>query len=631
MTKFEATTKASAEKAKTRAPQPRSFRNLFNPPVPINTEQNIPGGQINLLRTPKIPEGLEVEIPAFTTVGPPGTIDTVTVYINERPVHSVELPVPHVITFPIPVTLQDPVLESHGEKVVYFDVVNSINPNDGVSQNLTVTVDRLDPNLGAFPTAIILPEDLPDATVTPEYLEAHDDELVLQIPDYLDPQVGDYWAILFGDEQSQPNKGGLVSERPINVVLTKDELLLAGPGTKQVTYILEDRAGNPTKLAYRQQVFVILEPTPIDLLAPRVDAAPIDIVEAREGVLIEVDEYTNAASGDEVRVYWNDIYVDRVFLPPTPNWPLPFTAPWAVISSGVEGTAHMAQVRYEVIRSKAYPSPVLDVEVDLELIGPPNPGEPDPVNPALDVPLLTSSTGELNLLRPEDAGQPADVSFTLYDPAQTGEVIRLYYGPENLLVATYTVQSTDNPGDPIELQISWDDIVKVGNGTDIPLFYKIFANATTTNFQSSGSQLVDVRAIPLAEVNAPELNLLETQAGISCSDFPWRGVNARVVDAQNLQVGDIVTLHWLGLEGFTNSQPVEETRSSFPREVLNQNEVDTGVNLTIPWIPCMEPLRSGFVELYWIQERGGEDIGRSPVKSYYYFGEQGTGLCPGRP
>nr|NLU58726.1 hypothetical protein [Pseudomonas sp. BIGb0427] len=352
-----------------------------------------------------------MEIPAFTTVGPPGTIDTVTVYINERPVHSVELPVPHVITFPIPVTLQDPVLESHGEKVVYFDVVNSINPNDGVSQNLTVTVDRLDPNLGVFPTAIILPEDLPDATVTPEYLEAHDDELVLQIPDYLDPQAGDYWAILFGDEQSQPNKGGLVSERPINVVLTKEELLLAGPGTKQVTYILEDRAGNPTKLAYRQQVFVILEPTPIDLLAPRVDAAPIDIVEAREGVLIEVDEYTNAASGDEVRVYWNDIYVDRVFLPPTPNWPLPFTAPWAVISSGVEGTAHMAQVRYEVIRSKAYPSPVLDVEVDLELIGPPNPGEPDPVNPTLDVPLLTSSTGELNLLRPEDAGQPADVSF----------------------------------------------------------------------------------------------------------------------------------------------------------------------------------------------------------------------------
>nr|NLU58727.1 hypothetical protein [Pseudomonas sp. BIGb0427] len=109
------------------------------------------------------------------------------------------------------------------------------------------------------------------------------------------------------------------------------------------------------------------------------------------------------------------------------------------------------------------------------------------------------------------------------------------------MVATYTVLSTDNPGDPIELQISWDDIVTVGNGTDIPLFYKIFANATTTNFQSSGSQLVDVRAIPLAEVNAPELNLLGTQAGISCSDFPWRGVNARILDAQNLQVGDIVT------------------------------------------------------------------------------------------
>ncbi|WP_433885175.1 hypothetical protein [Pseudomonas vranovensis] len=630
MTKFETTTNVSAAKAKTRAPKPRNFRNLYNPPVPTNTEPNIPGGQINLLRTPKIPEGLKVDIPAFSTVGPPNSIDTVTVYINERPVYSFEKPVPHADSNPTPVLLQDPVLESHGEKIVYFEVVNSRNPNKGTSQSLRVTVDRLNPTHGGFPDAIILPLDLEEATVTPEYLEAHDNKLVLQIPDYLDPQVGDYWAILFGDEQSQPNKGGVVSERPIIVEMTKDELLLAGPGLKRVTYILEDRAGNPTSLAYRQPVFVILEPTPIDLLAPRVDAAPIDIVEAREGVLIEVDEYTNAASNDEVRVYWNDIYVGRVLLPPTPNWPLPFTAPWAVISSGVEGTAHTAQVRYEVIRTKTYHSLVLDVEVDLELIGPPNPGEPDPANPVLDVPLLTSSTGELNLLRPEDVGQPADVSFTLYDPAQMGEVIRLYYGPENLLVATYTVQSTDNPGDLIELQISWDDIATVGNGTDIPLFYKIFANATTTNFQSSGSQLVDVSATPLVEVNEPTLVVVHSHA-IACVDTPWNGITVKIVDAQNLQVDDTVTVHWIGLEGFVDRVPVESTRSSFSRQVLNQNEVDTGVILTIPWVPCMEPLRSGYVELYWIQERGGQAIGRSPVKSYEYYGEEGTGLCPGRP
>ncbi|CAI8836537.1 Ig-like_bact domain-containing protein [Pseudomonas donghuensis] len=630
MTKFETTTNVSAAKAKTRAPKPRNFRNLYNPPVPINTEPNIPGGQINLLRTPKIPEGLKVEIPAFPTVGPPTSIDTVTVYINERSVYTFDKPVPHADSNPTPVTLQDPVLESHGEKIVYFEVINSRNPNKGASQSLRVTVDRLNPTHGGFPDAIILPLDLEDATVTPEYLEAHDNKLVLQIPGYLDPQVGDYWAILFGDEQSQPNKGGVVSERPIIVEMTKDELLLAGPGLKRVTYILEDRAGNPTSLAHRQQVFVILEPTPIDLLAPRVDAAPIDIVEAREGVLIEVDGYTNALAGDLVRVYWNNNYVDQITLPPIPNWPLPFTAPWAVISSGVEGTAHTAQVRYEVIRTKTYPSPVLDVEVDLELIGPPNPDEPEPVNPTLDVPLLTSSTDELNLLRPEDEGQPADVSFALYDPAQMGEVIRLYFGTESLLVAEYTVKDTDNPGDSIPLQISWDDIVTVGNGTDIPLFYKIFANATTTNYQSSGSQLVDVSAIPLAEVNEPTLTV-KYPGAIACEDAPWNGVTAKIVDAQNLQVGDTVTVYWIGLEGFVDKLPVESTRSSFSREVLNQNEIDTGVNLTIPWVPCMEPLRSGYVELYWIQERGGQAIGRSPVKSYDYYGEQGTGLCPGRP
>lgn len=46
MTKFETTTNVSAAKAKTRAPKPRNFRNLYNPPVPINTEPNIPGGKL---------------------------------------------------------------------------------------------------------------------------------------------------------------------------------------------------------------------------------------------------------------------------------------------------------------------------------------------------------------------------------------------------------------------------------------------------------------------------------------------------------------------------------------------------------------------------------------------------------
>ncbi|CRM45566.1 hypothetical protein [Pseudomonas sp. 37 R 15] len=217
------------------------------PPI-IDTLPDIEGDdQRNVIRQYHSINGLPVEFPHWKNAATePGYFDQVCVDIDDRRVHI------EVFEGPIEgnkkILLRTPHLQVHGYKKFIYSVTPHATSQTSTCDPVVLFVDAMDPNYEKQPEAIILPDDLPNAEVTREYLDRHGG-LTLEMPRPVDSRPRDTFDLRYDFGDDTGTTGSIPITGPIKVNYSKQQILDAGPGLKQITYSMTDRAGNQTLLS----------------------------------------------------------------------------------------------------------------------------------------------------------------------------------------------------------------------------------------------------------------------------------------------------------------------------------------------------------------------------------------------
>ncbi|XKU39948.1 hypothetical protein BG51_19880 [Pseudomonas [fluorescens] ATCC 17400] len=170
-------------------------------------------------------------------------------------------------------------------------------------------------------------------------------------------------------------------------------------GLRSLRYELYDAAGNPARLSSQFVFDVGLFPAPSNFIAPTIDlAVPGDLLIDRSdvaqlnGAIIRIPAYSNFLRGDEgdmISVILTTS-LGTVTLPDVPLGSNPFPLQvhvafptLALLYGATEGLLSMTASYAVMRRSVSYPSTLTaTTDLDLFVVGPANPNEPDPVNPA---------------------------------------------------------------------------------------------------------------------------------------------------------------------------------------------------------------------------------------------------------
>lgn len=473
-----------------------------------------------------------------------------------------------------------------------------------------IIIDKIPPNYGQEPNVLSFYDaSLPIDGITAEYLEAHDDKVIVNIPPYDDGQPTDIVEVyIFGtapDPDSSPVYSGAFPAWQVDVPGTRIRAL--PDGQLNIDYHLVDIIGNIGAHSKRLTAELFAKPLPTTpLVAPKVPLAEdaetlIDMEDVRStsGVEVTVPRYNHWQPQDLIEVDWGGFTFNHA-VGTAPENPMIIPVPWKEALQPAYGTGpgvKPTDVSYSVLRgSKRFDSDVITINVDLSLAGPINP-DPDPVNPDL-VAVTVRGTGASpadNELNADDVGLPATATVPLYDPIGADEQMKLYWGNLSEPVATYEPQTTENPGDTITFNIAWDDIAKEPGQTDLPVFYTL-GKITGGNLQHSVSQAVDVTgALPITfgEPTFPDAN--ETTGGtpiLNCNSYIGDDHHVRVLIPGNsplLVGGESVEVTWQGFSDFDGTtaagDPWTDTRTITPEEAKNGYEL-----LVTPYEDHIEPV-----------------------------------------
>lgn len=414
------------------------------------------------------------------------------------------------ITFPVELEIPVDYLNTTDVFFVNYDVVN---PQTGASPSLDSNlILDVTPPYGRFNPAAL---ELTDELITDELL-ARDGGIKCTLPLYpIDYKPGDKfgWAwikdIPSDPENFHPIGGGEIDIG--NPVFTIPEALVkaAGDGVFHAVYVLQDRAGNVSRLSLYKDSIVIVGPLPGNLKPPTVPKAEDDgfvgRLDAFEGVAVHIERYDDWKNGDEIVVTWGS----RPLQPYGPaSWPVDVPVPWPVMRDEYAASTGEVDtlVKYHVLRQKVvFPvtgaEPEVSIKVDFSVVGPPpDPENPDPINPKLDKILVRGavSTGD-NILTPEDFNAAASGTFILYTEAEPDHNVIVNWAGVDIDPA-YDV-GANPPDQPWALTIPWSAIEAGGNGTK-EVYYSI-GKAGTNNRQYSRITPVEVSAI-VAQLPEPD-------------------------------------------------------------------------------------------------------------------------------
>lgn len=397
---------------------------------------------------------------------------------------------------------------------------------------------------------IMMQGDITDDTLT--------GNLELEVPEYLDFEGGDKIAYAWLDSVPE-DPDDLDSIEVIDVpedrkiVLTRAQLEDFGNGDFHAVYVLIDLAGNPSRVSKYTTSHVALGPFPTNLLPPDIPLAPddgvLDLLDAFNGVTVEIPEYDNRDPMDELRVHWGGTHTPALVIPvgPSPKFPLRLTVPWSVLKSEYSGTGPQdLTVSYELYRGSvpAPDKPETTISVDLSVVGPENPDEPDPVNDTLDVVRVAGQdTVEDDELDSSDTGGPAKAIIKLYAEVEDDHELTLYWNKEALAPESMTGQL---PGADFEYTVPWAIIEKHKNGL-IPVCYSI-GRSGDTNKQWSKETTVTVAAV-VAHFDAPQFPTAVDQGGykiIGCNELQGTDHDLPILipPSPYLKDGTPFTLHW---------------------------------------------------------------------------------------
>lgn len=501
-----------------------------------------------------------------------------------------ELPLPISPTiFPIKMKFPKANLPRDGKLWIAYNHVDFMGAPYS-SDPIELTCDTVAPWNQTEPTFADAPPLINEA-----YLAANPEGIEVTLTEYPDRKPGDRCELFY---LSEPPRGpddltivanSVVLDASRQVTLPIDTVRDRGDGRFYITYLLYDKAHNRSNMALYVHADVVLGNEPADLQPPEVPLAAdglVDLKDAQAGVSVRIPEYQHRKNRDMLVIKWGNTLLDEE---PLGSRPFPIDVPVFNQALNTEYGAATGpvttSVSYQVKRGHVLYGPeAKDVEVDFSVAGPerpdPDPTWPDPVNPRLDAPEITSDSGLSNEVAPPDRGKPATLTFTWYDGVDDGHVVDFYWG--GTLVTSYTVDMADAPSK--DFVIPWAVISAAGNNDQLPVHYTLRAGVDAANEQESPRQYVKVHAISMAPDDMEFLDL--TPNGFLGCPSLWdmndlgapptfRARVPALAPRFNVSPGTVIQLHWYVTKGMDGSGQIGEVSNS---ETLNltQEQIDMG-------------------------------------------------------
>ncbi|MFJ2528719.1 hypothetical protein [Pseudomonas helmanticensis] len=480
------------------------------------------------------------------------------------------------IAFPQTLKVPSELLSEGVYEVAIQISIYGSNPNEGPRK--TLTIDTTKPNFGNKPAAAEFPPEL-NGTITETFL-TQEGEVSVLVPWYTDVEALDrapyYWtseAIPPDSEKpirEQEFSAEDVANRRLRITVYADEIRYWGSGTRYFYYHLRDRAGNEGPNSYLSSIEVDLSPAPGALLPPRVPLSPrglVDRQQARDGVVVQVDEYDFADPGHWLAVFWDDTPLTEVPVDPS-AFPMSVPVPWPILQAKGDGPLR-AKIYYKIRQGTAYgpPSPDISVAVNLTLAGQDHAKAPALINEDLAlVEVFGENSQTLNTLLTDDFGLPARVLLSLYDAPEQGQLLELYWGSYPGAVAFYEVKSGDVAGQPIKFSVPWHVIDTDKENPALPVWY---TTGNGVNQQQSLPTRVAVSIVVIGGLKEPVFPHANKNGVLDCCARPrlWEGVTVRIKADPQIEEGDTLTLVWQGSTGLNGSDPIEGTYAEIEKEL----------------------------------------------------------------
>lgn len=512
-----------------------------------------------------------------------------------------------------------------GPVEVYYSIEDSFGGVSELNPRRTLTVDMDPPQLlnPADHLEFVTP---PAPFVDETYLSNHP-LVAFHVPPYTGRSNKDTIHFYLSNLANPPVAGEdgiyeLVSDSdPLVAWLAADAFRTLSNGDAYVFFRVFDEAGNYSDrsagLPFQLALTALPGPRPIpSIVPPRYDDLLINREDARAGVQVRIELYTNWAPGDQVVVYWKG----RPTAPqPVIGFPCDVDIPWSVMRGPLTDglAAETVPVRYEIIRGSLPPFASFNilVNVNLTIAGQDHANAPALLNPNLPVAQvwgLVSNTP--NVVNHDDNPAGARARVLLYENPQPGEILRFYWngsGP----VATYTVQFGDIAGQLVfSTVIPW----AVMEGFIHPALPVFYTTSNGVNDQQSANTLVNVNTGALISFPAPVLKHTLVGGGgyLSCCSKPevfW-GVEWSVAPDDRFQLNDQVTFFW---EGFANNNwtppVIDESRYDDQQSFDTTADLMNGLNFRVePYEDKVLPMREFGSARSWYQvRRAGALVGES--------------------
>ncbi|PSS46714.1 hypothetical protein [Pseudomonas sp. BBP2017] len=630
--------KLTAEEARANSKKLRRTPNKAVPAPVLDKDLNplledTPDDSPNQLHSKYHGQSLAINIPEFDQDSAPGVrgfvylrwngVRTGTRYPFTSPIAAGD--------FPLPMTLPDTATVNAGTHQLSFEVNTGGNPT--FSESLSISIDRTPPNGGNAGALIELPAEVELSGITAEYLAANGDKVVVTVPlGYGDARIGDEIIVYLGDTIPTALKVGTVVRAdvttPITVELTK-AMLEGREGDQTLFYTLADRKGNVGRQSAFKNVNITLAPAPAGLQPPKVPVGAdglIDQADAIQGVVVEIDPYTNWSASDQVVVAFDGVDQPAQAMPQAGAV---VALPYSAVLNGNPGLKD-SRVTYKIVRgNREFPETVgFDVKVDLRTPGPVDPTDPPGVvHPLLALPVVKGAVSpNPDELTEADAGQPATASVDLYGLSKAGDIVQLYWNgkPVPAPDGEYRVVGTEPPTFKIPFTIPWELIDTEGNSDALPVHYTVAHPATNGNIITSGAKPVRVRVsqitVPKPEFLNPDEDfgsdwfncgsLRQNQAGV------W-GMFIQVPGGEPKLANQELAFTYQGWADAAGTTPVpgNEYKFTFTPTI---EEANNGFVVHVPYDPWFltTDLRYGSI-VYEAEINGFPVLGKSIVVTFW--------------
>ncbi|GID02822.1 hypothetical protein [Pseudomonas sp. 008] len=474
-------------------------------------------------------------------------------------------------------------------QLVYVLIANGSNPNPEAVTEYHIDRTRpyqtkapatdYSPPAAAFPLNLPPSKDIDDA-----YLGANPTGIEITLTLAVNnAEVTDVCNVYWGDP-ADPAYATPVLENELVPANGKIKLPISifensKEGQNTLTFEVRDLAGNlsrrskPDQRNVRRLAPPVAKP-PVVPLADGTDGDTlIDVADCKRGVTIEVEVPLPNAPSDTIITYWQGIPLpeQRVSTDKTLVFQVDYTTVIKVAYGATDGVVQTT-VSYDMFRGSGKPiaTESTGIGVDISHPGPINPDEPDPVNPALELPRLVSSQGVDNTLDDNDFGKDADIFIQLYDapPTESAQSITVSY--DDVRLTPYLLQAGEEGTEIKAATVSWAIIEKKLNAT-VQLKWELSAvSGNNPVYSDEQPVVVDVTKIDLPKpvvqglvfdnISCPTLNFLPTDD----PDHPGDGTNRRnlkviIPYSTSLTDGRTVTLKWEGFEDEGATIPIPDT------------------------------------------------------------------------